>query len=224
MARSLVRKITYFVGGAVAVVALIGAAGLAYIFWPEWVQAQRGRASEREESRTHDRPLNPADIIEADATKTLAPVRTPHVGSDDVLNFVSMPSFHTWRAVSISLSPRAAMAEGRIVSVNQHGDLSKHTFTGLRSFSAPRAAFLRTAGELDGITDGWAGSVDCYRMYDGTPVAFERIRSGRVTSGWGSVECDKHYAAVREIVFSFLRRYAPDPDLAKSASEATWRP
>jgi hypothetical protein len=220
MSRSLIRKIAFGTGGAVAVVALIGAAGIAYLSWTEWRRAEQIRARIREDSRTHDRPLNPqiADeiSIEGDATKALAPVRAPQ-GEAEVLSFVSMPSFSTWRAVSISLSPSGTTAQGKVVSADQSGSLTQLTFSDVRSFSAPKAAFLRAARELDATTDGWPGSGDSLCM-DGTPVAFERIRSGRVTSGWGNADCDKHYAAVREIVFAFLRRYAPDSVMPRTGS------
>lgn len=227
MAGTPLRKFAYLIGGAIAAVALVGTVGSAFLYWPEWRREQQVRATVREDTRTHDRPLSPKDddenTIESAASKALVPVRAPNGGSDDVLSFVSMPSFHDWRAVSITLSPGSAMAQGKIVGIQQDGYRSPLRFSKVTTFTAPRAAFVQTAGRFDQLTDSWPGS-EGDLCYDGTPVAFERIRARRVTSGWGTVECDKHYAEVRQIVVAFLRRYAPDPDLTPPQTEATWKP
>lgn len=214
MVKPLFRKIIYFTGGAIALIAVIGVAGIAYLAWPEWSRNQHIRAVIKEETRTHDRPLiserSDENVIEANASEALAAVRIPDSGHADTLNFVSMPSFSAWRAVSISLSPGAAEAQGRIVGILRIGYSAPMRLFGEKSFSVTRAAFLQIALKVDRLTDGWPGNGD-HLCYDGTPVAFERHSRGRTTSGWGNAACDNHYAALEEDVAAFIHRYSPDP-------------
>lgn len=174
----------------------------------------------REATRTHEGRLSAAGYVEADAARALHPVRLVVGDGGDAFSFVSMPSFSPWYAVSIRLRPGDRDAQGAIVAVREDEPGERRaqgavvgerlTFSHVQTFEMPRADYLELTRRLSWLIDRWAGS-GAWGCYDGTPIAFELTRKGRVRSGVGNADCDKHYAAVRRAVEPVLFRFAPKP-------------
>ncbi len=221
MAGSWIRKTIHVVGYVTTVIVLVEMAGLGYASWTLWISSATSRARLREWTRTHDRALSAANRSEAAAAESYRPVRPDTVGTDDALGFVFMPSFSTWLSAGIRLPPGASTAQGEVVLVRREERRDDATFRPIYSrvlpFAVPRASYLLAAQQIDRLTGGWKGSArdPCY---DGVPVAFERTRAWRITSGIGNAACDPHYAAVEQVMGSLLLRFGPKP--AKSAPTA----
>ena len=210
MAGSRLLKAIHVVGYLTTAVVLVEAAGAGYLYWTWWKRSEATRARLRESSRTHNRALGSSNMIETDAAKTFQPVRPPPTLSDDTLGFVFMPVFSRWSAASFQLSRNATEARGEEVFV-EHDDATRQiTLSRVQSFTVPRAAYLAAAQRIDSLTGGWPGSErgDCL---DGVIVAFERVRIGRATSGFGNAGCDHHYEAVSQIMQPLLSSYGPKP-------------
>lgn len=208
MAGSRLLKGIHIVGYVTTVIVLIELAGVGYLSWSSWSRSEQIRARIQESTRTHDRALGAVGIPEADAAKSYRPVRPPPDASSDVLGFVFMPSFSGWHAASIQLPTGATVAHGAIVFV-QHSDQTRRlTPSQVETFTVPRADYLAAARQIDSLTDGWPGSSD-EDCFDGTLVAFERVKAGRVTSGTGNASCDAHYAALTQIMEPLLKRFGP---------------
>ncbi len=218
MARSRVLKAIHVIGYVTTLILVLELAGIG-LWWSYWTYWGPTASRLRESSRTHDRGLRTNDILEADAVKSLGGIRgVPGEGANSVA-FVSMPSFSSWHSVSIRLPRGAATASGWIVRV-EHDDRARTvTASRAQTFAVPRAAYLEAARRLDVLTDGWAGSVE--RCYDGVAVAFERVRSLRVTSGVGDASCDHHYANVSQVMESLVSRFAPKAAASAPAASSS---
>lgn len=189
---------------------------IAFLGTREWLENRERRAAQIEESRTYEGPLRAADgdIVQESAAyllRQLPPLEALH---GDGLRFVAMPSFNEAHfAVAISLpKPDAIEAEGIVARFNQY---SRYAPLGQRQFRMPAAAYRSLTSKLDTLTDGWPGEeTGCV---DGTPIAFERVRGARVTSGIGN--CVLHYEQLGQLMWNYLHRFAPADDLP---SEGDW--
>jgi hypothetical protein len=174
----------------------------------EWLRKRDMRAALVEESRTHETPLLPSseryerrNAIEV--LKTLPPLTS--LNSDGV-RFAAMPSFGTYYyAIAISLPPTRLNAEGILKAF----DLRSSRLVSQREFAVPREAYKSLVHAMDTMTDDWPGDTDL--CVDGSPMPFERVRGRRVTSGVGN--CSEHYARLELLVLTYVRRFAPGPDL-----------
>ncbi len=140
MVGSRLLKGLHVVGYVTTVIVLVEMAGGGFLAWIWWNRSEPIRSRLLEASRTHDRPLGGADIVEADAAKAYQHVRPSAGSSDDVLGFVYMPSFSPWFAASIRLPRGAVVAEGEMISVRRDDETRQLTFSRLQSFTVPRAA------------------------------------------------------------------------------------
>jgi hypothetical protein len=175
-----------------------------------WIEDREMRAAKIADTRTHEGPLQPTDDrwVRGSAIHLLG--KLPPLGAlnGDGIRFVAMPSFNSSHfAVAITLpDPTADEAQGVLSTFAQH---DKYAPLGERQFRMPATAYRSLAARLDDLTDGWPGhSVVCL---DGTPVAFERVRGSRITSGSGN--CHSHYDQVSELMLDHLLRFAPGEEL-----------
>ncbi|MEH3106499.1 MAG: hypothetical protein PGN09_04200 [Sphingomonas fennica] len=162
-----------------------------------------------EESRTHEASLQQSGnaFIREFVVKFLVklpPIQDLH---GDGLRFIAMPSFGTSEyALAVSLRSKASGAAGTLVVLDKTNDVPRYSH---RRFSMPTATYRALVADIDRLTDSWPGDAD--DCWDGSPVAFERVRGTRVTSGLGN--CSPHYGQLKLRVLNVVRRSAPGPDL-----------
>lgn len=207
MTGSRLLKALHIVGYLTTVIVIGEIVGIGYLSWSSRRRSEAIKTIFREHTRTHDRPLVVGDM---GAGEAFQPVRPPPSARSDALGFVSMPSFSLWHAASLRLPPGSEVAQGEIVFVRHGVPGEQLTFSPVQTFTLPKAAYLAAVHQVDTLTDGWQGNGD-NGCFDGVPVAFERIRPARVTSGVGNASCDPHYKAVEKVVEPLLTRYAPKP-------------
>ncbi len=175
-----------------------------------WLEERELRAARIAETRTNEGPLQPTDDrwVRASAIYLLERLPPLEALNGDGIRFVAMPSFNSSHfAVAISLpDPAAAEAQGVLstfAAQEKYAPLSE------RQFRMPATAYRSLAARFDELTDGWPGHWSM--CLDGNPVAFERVRGRRITSGSGN--CHSHYDQVSELIWVYLRRFVPGDDL-----------
>jgi len=183
-----------------------------------WLQQREMRAGKIEESRTHEGPLSSEDagLVHQSAIYLLGKLSATDALHGDGIRFVAMPSFNRSHfAVAIHMpEPTANDAEGivsRFDLRNSDAPLSQ------RSFSIPASTYRSLVAKMDRLTDGYPG--EARWCLDGTPVAFERVRGRRITSGIGN--CSDHYERVASLMWNYLSRFAPADDLP---ARGDWEP
>jgi hypothetical protein len=187
---------------AIQILFIIGA-----ICWDEWDEARRTR-SWWEWSKTQEGPLKrdtrlPNDDL-LDYLRQLLPIASLH---GDGFHFVVTPSFsQSDYAFTLSLRQGAKSAKGSLYVL---GSRTPEAVVQPRAFTVPAWDYRRYADVMDRLTDGWPGADE--GCTDGAPVAFERIRGERVTSGRGN--CSPHYGRIKRLNLALIRRFAPGPDL-----------
>lgn len=195
--------------------ALIVAQLLAIAFYGTraWLEKRKADAEQIEATRTHEGPLQSMGDrwVRGSAIHLLGklpPLRQLH---GDGIRFVAMPSFNRSHfAVAISLPKSAAdEAQGVLMRFDQENDYAPF---GERQFRIPSSVYRSLVARTDKLTDGWQGYSDY--CLDGTPIAFERIRGPRITSGIGN--CHQHYEQLGSLMWSHLRKFAPGDDLPDS--------
>jgi len=151
-------------------------------------------------NRTHERPLqvDPNDPVLESAHHLLSKLQpTLH---DNSLQFVVMPSFgQRWFAVSIAEVNGEGV--GEVIVETRNPEDTKH-----RRFTMPKAELLRFLARWDALTDGYAG--EGRGLTDGNPLAFERQRGDRITSGEGNSPC--HYDVLSDWAAQRLSQFAPE--------------
>jgi hypothetical protein len=128
-----------------------------------------------------------------------------------------MPSFGTYHyAIAISLSPGAAEAQGVLKAFDSRwwSPVSERSVSE-RTLAMPAQAYRSLVRKMDRMTDGWPG--EATYCTDGSPMAFERVRGQRVTSGIGN--CSKHYVQLQGLMLAYIQRFAPGTDLP---TESDW--
>lgn len=131
----------------------------------------------------------------------------------NALRFVAIPSFGTSEyAFAAYLPGDADNALAVLIVRSKMYPNRKHE----RHFTMPAHDYGGLVVDIDNLTDDWV-STDSDLCLDGTPVAFERIRGERITSGDGN--CSNHYRHLSLIVLEALRRFAPGDDLP---TESDW--
>ena len=185
---------------------IVGVGVASFLHW----QRDRERTAELvEESRTQEGPVQEGDgqWVRGSAVRELALLPPLHALQGNGLRFVVMPSFSEWYSLALSIEPRAERTAGvLIVSKYSDGEPGQRS---TRRFTVPRAEFLKAMSEFDRLTDHWEG--DANLCLDGAPMAFERVRAARITSGVGN--CSPHYDRLRAMMLQTVRRFAPDDDL-----------
>ncbi|HTN15118.1 MAG TPA: hypothetical protein VL094_09955 [Sphingomonadaceae bacterium] len=119
--------------------------------------------------------------------------------SDDSLRFAAMPSFgRRWFAVALSSDGKNV--RGWVVILDREtGTKSK------KKFSMEQSAYARMMIKFDDQADGYWGEARGWT--DGTSLAFERNRGGRIVSGVGNSPC--HYAVITNVMARGLSRHLP---------------
>jgi hypothetical protein len=153
--------------GAIALIATLFLAFALFIVY------ERHRLSKF--NRTHDEPLkvDAGDPVLESAHRLRGMLRA--APSDNSLQFVVMPSFGPrWFAVSIAEVNGKGVGEA-IIETRDMGHFDR------RMFEMPASDLHRFLGRWDALTDGYSGEGRVFT--DGNPLAFERRRGNRVTSG-----------------------------------------
>lgn len=171
-------------------------------------------------NRTYERPLriDPGDPVLEDAHHLLGKLR-PAL-SDNSLRFAVMPSFGK-RWFAISLAEREGKGVGQVVIVRPDGSLISH-----RAFKLPLTDLNRFLVTWDAIGDRYSGEGRSFT--DGTPLAFERHRGRRFTSGAGNSPC--HYDVLGDWAAQQLSALVPElsdlraPNLAQFLKTDTCNP
>lgn len=177
------------------------------ICWEQWETVRRFQLL-REWSKTQEGPLKHDDRLPVDDLSAYLKRLPPTAGMNgDGFRFVVAPSFsQSDYAFSLSLKRGASQADGHLYTFASR----THALTGpSRAFAVPAWDYRRYADAMDRLTDGWPGADE--GCTDGAPVAFERIRGARVTSGRGN--CSSHYDRIKRLNLALIRRFAPSSDL-----------
>lgn len=210
MAGSRLKTWLHRIGYVTTVIVLAEATFIGYRLFDTWRQNEHRAAIAREETRTHEGPLN-------DPYAVAALARTPPVSemSGDGFRFVVMPSFYEyWYVVSVHLADGSDQAQGvfELVQPERKGDDSSDKFQlnylPLQTFIVPKADYAATMKRIDALSDGWPGDSHGFGCFDGTPVAFERVRAKRITSGAGNESCSARYHALNLEIRRMLKRDA----------------
>ena len=187
---------------AIQILVIIGTA-----CWLQWEEAHRSRTWWAL-SKTQEGPVKPDarlpndDML--DYLRRLPPITGLHGNG---FRFVVTPSFsQSDYAFTLSFTQGAKRAEGVLYIF---GTRTPDAVTQRRAFTVPAWNYRRYAEVMDQLTDGWPGADE--GCADGAPVAFERLRGERVTSGRGN--CSPHYDRVKRLNLALIRRFAPGPDL-----------
>ncbi|KUR80113.1 hypothetical protein [Novosphingobium sp. FSW06-99] len=187
--------IKWITRGAMVMVTIVA---LATVCLAGYQLLERHRMAQR--NRTVEGPLkvDPGDPVLISAHAFLDVLGPSTTG--DGLRFAVMPSFGK-RWIAISLSEHAGANPVRALIYDRStGVYSRRNF----DLPAPDAAsFLR---QWDNVTDGYSGEPRL--LADGTPLAFERRRGSRLTSGVGNSPC--HYDVLGDIAARRLARYIPE--------------
>jgi hypothetical protein len=197
------------IGLVIAGLILVGMVALGGIAAVVWVDDRMVSARLAEQSRMHEGPLAPngdphvrGRLIELLAT--LPPIE--QLGGNG-LRFVAMPSFGTTEyALAVFRPDGAEEAAGVLITLPK---TEKETASE-RLFTVPADAYAALTNEIRWLPEDWQGE-DSFPCLDGTPVAFELVREGRITSGAGN--CSDHYRHVSLLVLDAVRRFAPGDDL-----------
>ena len=151
-------------------------------------------------NRTYDTPLriSRGDPVLADAHRLMDRLK-PFNGPDS-LRFAAMPSFGG-RWFAVALRKDGDEARGGVVIENRPSGQVE-----VRTFRVSRQEFDLMMAKWDSLTDGYSG--EGRSLADGTPLAFERRRGNRFTSGVGNSPC--HYDVLGDLSAQFLARYVQE--------------
>lgn len=173
-------------------------AGLAAVALISFVVIERHRIAQFNRTHEHALDVDPNHPVLVDAHRLLGKLK-PDV-SDNSLRFASMPSFgKRWFAISVEETDGMGVGEAVVVSPDG-AELER------RSFEMPRSELISFLERWDSITDGYRG--EGRGLTDGSPLAFERRRGDRVTSGEGNSPC--HYDVLGDWAAQRLARYVPE--------------
>ncbi|MFO1260649.1 MAG: hypothetical protein U1E68_06205 [Sphingomonadaceae bacterium] len=138
-------------------------------------------------------------VYDPNDPEQLLPLLDP-IKSINSLRIEMAPSFrYQWLAVAIYEDRGRGYGES-LVYDREHGTIKK------RKFGLPRSELHSFLYEWDALTDGYSGEA---RMWlDGTSIAFERRRGGRITSAHGNSPC--HDDVLGDLAARRLTRYVPE--------------
>lgn len=150
--------------------------------------------------RTYERPLpvDPNNYVLEPAHRLLDKLGPR--SSDNSLQFVVMPSFGK-RWFAVSLVEVNGKGLGEAIVAHPDGGLVSHQL-----FEIPPPELKRFFDRWDELTDGYSGDGRSY--LDGNPLAFERHRGQKITSGVGNSPC--HYDALGDWATHRLSLYVPE--------------
>lgn len=154
------------------------------------------------ENSTRAGPLevDPDNPVLSGAHKLLDTLPSKYEVTDDSLRFAAMPSFGPrWFAVALSNNGRDARLSATILD-RESGVIDQ------RAVSIPVPDYRSIVTTFDSQVDGFWGETSGWT--DGTPIAFERKRGGRVISGVGNSPC--HYAPIANDLAVQLAPYVPE--------------
>jgi hypothetical protein len=210
-------KLLHRIGYVTTALILAAVLYVAFLTTRGWLK-ERQLSPVREVSRTHEGPFQATrdDMVGTGAAYLFGQLPALEALHGDGVRFVAMPSFNRSHfAVSIDMpTPNSAEAEGVIWRFDSHNNYAP---LGHRQFHMPAPAYRSLAKKIDTLTDGWTGKADM--CLDGTPIAFERARGPRITSGIGN--CELHYEQIGQLVWNYLRRFASAEDLPTTGD---WEP
>ena len=156
-------------------------------------------------------PKGNESAVLSEAHKLLAGVPEIRDLSNDSLRFAAMPSFGK-RWFAVALSNNGKKVEGSAIIWDQETKTKSTS-----QFSIPLPAYLRMTGAFDNQVDGYWGEARGWT--DGTSLAFERKRGGRIVSGMGNSPC--HYAVITNALARDLSGYVPNiAELIEPAAES----
>ena len=205
MKQAIVRRTQRIFIGLIALVA-ITVVGITFIILAEkyWMA---------QFNRTHERPLqvDPSHLVLESAHRLLSKLQPEQSGNR--LQFVVMPSFgKRWFAVSIAEVNGQGVGEA-IVEARDTEHLER------RAFIMSRAELLTLLERWDALTDGYSG--EGHALTDGSPLAFERRRGERVTSGEGNSPC--HYGVLGDWAAQRLSQYVPELQDLRYFGDKPWK-
>jgi len=192
----MARKIWIWIKRIIIGLAVVAAAGAAAIML--YILTDRYRISQLNRTQESALKIDPNDLVLESAHRLLAKLHP--VASGNSLKFVVMPSFGK-RWFAIVIAEHDGKGAGEAIVETQEGQLLSH-----RMFEMPKSDLLRFLERWDKMTDGYAG--EGRLLTDGNPVAFERQRGERLTSGEGNSPC--HYDALGDWAAQKLARYVPE--------------
>jgi hypothetical protein len=213
MASARLKTWLHRIGYVTTVIVLAEAGFLGYSAYGESKGSMRLEAVSRQKTRTLEAPLSSPRELDA-----LAQAASLSDTSGDGIRFVAMPSFYgRWYVVAVHLPAGSDQAQG-VAAVLQlpdrgqaDGSSARHPLKPVRreTFLVPKADYASIMQRVDALTDGWEGDPKALSCFDGTPVAFERVRAKRITSGAGNESCSDHYNALNLEMRQMLKRYDP---------------
>lgn len=182
-------------------------AGGGWITFGAWQRNQQLAAAAREATRTHVGPITPSKDRYGPVTEFVLLAKLPPRSSltSDSQRFVAMPSFGK-RWFATSLSNQGSVVRGMIVIAKRNADGEISAEVERRQFVMPPAAYAAMMVQVDRLCDGWPGETDFWT--DGTPVAFERMRGGNISSGEGN--SPKHYGELAMLMRNGLSPYVKE--------------
>lgn len=192
------------IGYVATAIVLAELAFVAVLSVGSWLDRQRSRARQMEETRTRSGPLVAVGrYVQPDERDLLSPLPplppAPAIGA----RFAAMPYLHdTWYAISVSLRPGEGRATGVLVAFDA-GGAPKYK----AGFSLPAADMQGFVARLDARTAGWPG--DAQTCLDGTGMAFELRTVRGVSSGSGNAGCTAHYRAVGALALGLVSTVLP---------------
>lgn len=172
--------------GTILTIVLIVAVGLTFFAVMDYRFAQFDRTYE------HELATDPNNGVLVDAHALLARLQDENIR--DGLRFAAMPSFGD-RWFAVSLSEREGGAIGEVIVFNR-ADESVTT----HKFGLTRGDARRMLDQWDEHSDGYPG--DSRGWTDGTSIAFERLREGRVSSAVGNSPC--HYDVLGNLAAIYI--------------------
>ena len=169
-----------------------------------WLESRKSKAALMDMSRTHEGPLapQPESLLRGRAIellRLLPPLQSLHGNG---LRLIAMPSFVEKEYGVVLYRNYGSQAEGVLVVVDR---LKPNTSVRSHRFVLSAEEYSHLTNEMDRLTDGWPGS--SVMWLDGVPVAFERVRDARITSGMGNGE---HYGSLWWLVYGTIRPNVPD--------------
>src|SRR5689334_3254256 len=143
-----------------------------WMFEKEWASRHEFEARARDDTRTHDGPLQGGDAVRADAFRLFKPLPSLKSLGGDGFHFAAMPQLAYFN-YSISLGGIGEEVQGvllvremlrdselpKIISRGDHGTqyeppVPKYKET-IQYFTMPRAAYRDLMAKMDALTDGF---------------------------------------------------------------------
>ncbi|RZF59059.1 hypothetical protein EWE75_23825 [Sphingomonas populi] len=192
------------IGYLTTIVVALEACAIGYFAHKNWQLRQNAIES----TRTHTGPMTAASAgyVAKDVDRLLITLPPLQRLPDGSLRLAVMPSFgREWFA--IALAPRSIGTVATLIVAHRN----TATPSGIdgwgtpQHFTVPRDVYSRMISDIDQLVERWPGEANLWT--DGTPLAFERKKQGRVFSGFGN--SPSHYGKVAALIRNRLAPYSP---------------